>query len=113
MRHDRQLSLMILLALAGWMVASDAHQDSCHRRHSCPSDHNTYVCGDRGRCDQRPDNEFCVAGKPRAAGQQPSPSVIPSPAQIQTATVTRVIDGDTLQLIEFCESKRKSIAYAT
>jgi hypothetical protein len=40
-----------LLALCLWLSAASAHQDPCHRLHSCPSDHNTFVCGDKGRCD--------------------------------------------------------------
>jgi hypothetical protein len=89
MRHYRQLSLM-LLALAGWVVATSAHQDPCHRLHSCPSDHHTYVCGDKGRCDQCPDNEFCLAGKPRVASsvtpapapRSPSPSATTTPSAV-------------------------------
>jgi hypothetical protein len=51
---------------------SEAHQDPCHRLHSCPSDHNAYVCGDKGRCNQCPDNEYCQARQPRV-----TPSVNP------------------------------------
>ena len=75
-----------------------AHQDPCHRRHSCPPDPDTYVCGDKGRCEQCPDNEFCLAGKPRTSVQLPSRPTIPSPAQISRATVARVIAGDLLHL---------------
>jgi len=75
-----------------------AHQDACHRLHSCPPHPAPYICGDKGRCDQCPDNEFCLAGKPRASTQQPSPPAIPSPTQIRTATVARVVAADTLSL---------------
>jgi phosphatidylserine/phosphatidylglycerophosphate/cardiolipin synthase-like enzyme len=89
MRHYRPLSLM-LLALAGRVVATYAHQDPCHRLHSCPSDHNTYVCGDKGRCDQCPDNEFCLAGKPRLASS-PTPDPAPrSPSPSATTTPSAV-----------------------
>jgi hypothetical protein len=54
-----------LLPLCLWLSAASAHQDVCHRLHSCPSDHNTYVCGDKGRCDQCSDNQYCLAGKLR------------------------------------------------
>jgi micrococcal nuclease len=91
----RLMALMLVL-LTGGITSLEAHRHPCHRNHSCPPD--TYICGDKGRCDLCPDNEFCVAGKPRPAVQQPSPPATPSPAQIQTATVTRVIAGDTLQL---------------
>jgi phosphatidylserine/phosphatidylglycerophosphate/cardiolipin synthase-like enzyme len=89
MRHDRLLLLM-LLALAGWVVATYAHQDPCHRLHSCPSDHNTSVCGDKGRCDQCPDNQFCLAGKPRMASSPTSAPAPRSPAASATSTPSAV-----------------------
>jgi phosphatidylserine/phosphatidylglycerophosphate/cardiolipin synthase-like enzyme len=71
---------------------SDAHQDPCHRLHSCLSDPYTYVCGDTGRCDQCPDNQFCLASKPRLVA---SPGPIPVPpastsTQLSTANETTV-----------------------
>jgi len=94
------VAIVLAITVMQWSLSigiSYAHQDACHRRHSCPPDPAPYICGDRGRCDQCPDNEFCLAGKPRAA-QQPSAPAIPSPAQIQTATVAHVIAADTLSL---------------
>jgi hypothetical protein len=44
-------SLGALLWLGAWIVATHAHQDPCHRWHACPSNRQTYVCGDTGRCD--------------------------------------------------------------
>ncbi len=44
----------LLLCLG--LSAASAHQDPCHRLHSCPSDHHTDVCGDKGRGDQCPDH---------------------------------------------------------
>jgi len=97
--HQRMwYRLVVMLALVGWGVVSQAHQDPCHRRHSCPSDHGTYVCGDRGACEQCPDNPYCLAGQPRTA---PTPLVAPprpSAPQAPTVKVRRVIDGDTLEL---------------
>ena len=90
--------IFTMLQLSLSPCISHAHQDRCHRLHSCPPDPAPYVCGDKGRCDQCPDNEFCLAGKPRTSAQQPSPPAIPSPAQIQTATVARVTAADTLSL---------------
>jgi phosphatidylserine/phosphatidylglycerophosphate/cardiolipin synthase-like enzyme len=86
MRHRRQwvIMMVVLLWLMGWMSAARAHQDPCHRLHSCPSDHSTYVCGDRGRCDQCPDNQYCLAGKPRVAAS-PSPAPTP-PSSLPSAT---------------------------
>ena len=54
--------LWTLLLLRLGLRAASAHQDKCHRLHSCLSDHNTYVCGDKGRCDQCPDNQSRVGG---------------------------------------------------
>jgi phosphatidylserine/phosphatidylglycerophosphate/cardiolipin synthase-like enzyme len=76
----QRLAMVLMMAgltlLTGGIRDSAAHQDPCHRLHSCPSDHHTYVCGDKGRCDQCPDNQYCLAGKPRVAapGATPTPS---------------------------------------
>lgn len=35
-------------------VPVNAHQDGCHRWHSCPSDTGSYVCGDLGHACQYP-----------------------------------------------------------
>jgi micrococcal nuclease len=90
--------MIIVLQLSLSLCISHAHQDSCHRRHSCPPDPSPYICGDKGRCDQCPDNEFCLRGKPRTSAQPPSPPAIPSPTQIRTVTVAHVIAADTLSL---------------
>jgi endonuclease YncB( thermonuclease family) len=90
------LSISSVIALLS--AQCHAHQDPCHRLHSCPSDHHTYVCGDKGRCDQCLDNEFCLGRAPRAAAQKPTHPTPTPPAQIQTVLVKRVIDGDTLEL---------------
>jgi phosphatidylserine/phosphatidylglycerophosphate/cardiolipin synthase-like enzyme len=66
-RMEVGLIVLILVALAGVTLSAHAHQDSCHRLHRCPSDHNTYVCGDMGRGDRCPDHPYCLAGKPRLA----------------------------------------------
>jgi hypothetical protein len=66
------LILVSLAVVAGSLRSSEAHQDPCHRLHSCPSDHGTYVCGDKGRCDQCPDNDFCLGQKPRTATPSPT-----------------------------------------
>ena len=68
---------------------SNAHQDACHRLHSCPSDHNTYVCGDKGRCDQCPDNQFCLASKPRLAASPAPAPMTPAPTVTQPSTSGR------------------------
>src|SRR6266508_3101679 len=79
-----------LLPLCLWLSAASAHQDPCHRLHSCPSDHNTYVCGDKGRCDQCPNNQYCLAGKPRMASSPTPAPTQPSPQPMTTTTPSAV-----------------------
>jgi phosphatidylserine/phosphatidylglycerophosphate/cardiolipin synthase-like enzyme len=89
-RISTVLVIVSLTLLISGIRQSDAHQDPCHRLHSCPSDHNTYVCGDKGRCDQCSDNQFCLAGKPRlAASPAPAPSA-PTATQPSTSGGTTV-----------------------
>jgi phosphatidylserine/phosphatidylglycerophosphate/cardiolipin synthase-like enzyme len=84
------ISLVAMVLLGTWIVASHSHQDPCHRLHSCPSDRNSYVCGDKGRCDQCPDNQYCLAGKPRALSS-PSPTLVPlAPSPGATTTPSAV-----------------------
>jgi phosphatidylserine/phosphatidylglycerophosphate/cardiolipin synthase-like enzyme len=83
---------LILVAIAGLVLRAHAHQDPCHRLHSCPSDHNTYVCGDKGRCDQCPDNQFCIASTPRLAAS-PAPAPVPP---IPTVTQPSASCGTTV-----------------
>ena len=70
-----RLSPALFVVRAGVLLGAQAHQDPCHRLHACRSDHETYVRGDQGRCDQCPDNQFCLAGQPRVAA---SPSPVPA-----------------------------------
>ena len=48
-----------------------AHRSGCHSLHSCPSDSNTYICGDTGYCNFCPDNQYCFNGNPRV-GEPPT-----------------------------------------
>jgi micrococcal nuclease len=89
---------LVIMGLVGWVALATAHQDPCHRRHSCPSDHGTYICGDLGYCSQCPDNAHCLAGQPRAAARPPATLDTPAPAPAQMLTVQRVIDRDTMKL---------------
>ena len=64
--------LPILLLLMGIMTSGggvnlEVHRDPCHQQHSCPSDRHTYLCGDRGRCEQCPEHQFYQARQPRLA----------------------------------------------
>ncbi len=42
------LILVLLLVTVGVAAPAAAHQDGCHRWHSCPSDTGSYQCGDGG-----------------------------------------------------------------
>jgi phosphatidylserine/phosphatidylglycerophosphate/cardiolipin synthase-like enzyme len=80
------MSALFLVVLTGFILGAHAHQDPCHRRHACPSDSQAYVCGDKGRCDQCPDNPYCLAGKPRlTSSSTPAPA---PPAPLPSATTT-------------------------
>jgi len=92
MSQSRLLAILValMLGIIGWMAVPSAHQDPCHRLHSCPSDHGSYVCGDKGRCDQCPDNQYCLATKPRVASSS-NPATAPrSPALSATTMLSAV-----------------------
>ena len=40
----------------------------CRRMHSCPSENDSYVCGDRGYCSLCQNNNFCQGGKAKSGG---------------------------------------------
>jgi hypothetical protein len=86
------ISALFLVVLAGFILGAYAHQDPCHRLHSCPSDSSSYVCGDKGRCNQCPDNPYCLAGKPRlTSSPTPAPaSPAPWPSAITTPSAVTV-----------------------
>src|SRR5262249_55990754 len=77
-----RLAIVLIIAcltlVADGIHHGEAHQDPCHRLHSCPSDGHTYVCGDKGRRDQCPDNQYCLAGQLRPAASSPSTSIPPT-----------------------------------
>jgi hypothetical protein len=54
-RIGSRMSALFLVVLTGFIFGAQAHQGPCHRLHSCPSASSSYVCGDKGRCDQCPD----------------------------------------------------------
>jgi phosphatidylserine/phosphatidylglycerophosphate/cardiolipin synthase-like enzyme len=73
--HWRIIVLWLCMLVGNGGTLSESHQDPCHRLHSCPSDHGTYVCGDQGRCDQCPDNQYSLARTPRrASSSNPAPA---------------------------------------
>src|SRR3972149_11058756 len=81
-----------------------AHQNGCHRWHSCPSETGSYTCGDTGYCSQCPDNKYCKAGKPWFGSSSSSSksttnqnTICKGTAECITSKVTKIIDGDTIQ----------------
>jgi phosphatidylserine/phosphatidylglycerophosphate/cardiolipin synthase-like enzyme len=110
-----RLSLVSTVLLCMWCSLISAHQDPCHRLHSCPSDHGTYVCGDKGRCDRCPDNQYCLARKPRPASvSPPAParsSQVPSTATSPSSTTVCFTPGGncTDQIIEALDEAKRSI----
>jgi phosphatidylserine/phosphatidylglycerophosphate/cardiolipin synthase-like enzyme len=89
-RRLRHTSLGVMLWLGAWIVATHAHQDPCHRWHACPSDRQPYGCGDKGRCDQCPDNPYCLAGKSRVVSSTPPAVAPPAPSPSVTTTPSTV-----------------------
>jgi hypothetical protein len=95
--------LVLSLVLLGLrMTGIDARQDPCHRRHACPSEQGTCVCGDLGHCEQCP--AYCQGGKPRVAAQQtPLPGQPPSSkgeeASCPTVTVCFTPGGNYTEII--------------
>jgi hypothetical protein len=54
--------------------AASAHQNGCHRYHSCPSDTGSYTCGDLGYYT------YCGYGPPTAPAPAPTATRTPSPS---------------------------------
>jgi phosphatidylserine/phosphatidylglycerophosphate/cardiolipin synthase-like enzyme len=83
-RIIQRLAIVLIIAsltpLVDGIRHSEPHQDPCHRLHSCPSDRHTYVCGDKGRCAQCPDNQYCLAGKSRVTSSPNPASAPPAPS---------------------------------
>jgi endonuclease YncB( thermonuclease family) len=109
-RHARWfLSLFLVLVALSQVV--QAHRDSCHRYHRCPSDHGTYVCGDLRQCSQCPDNDYCLNHQPR---QQPHEASLPprpssttiAPREQWTGEVVGLTDGDTFDILRDGKSVR-------
>lgn len=87
--------------LLGMVTPADAHRSGCHRWHSCPSDHGTYVCGDLGRCSGCPDNDYCLARQPRRTAQEeerrsssPGEQAGVLPKDVWTCPATHSIKGN-------------------
>ena len=92
MTHRRRHAIVALVLILGCLgiLRVEAHEDPCHRWHACPSDSQTYVCGDKGRCDQCPDNQYCLAGTSRVVSSTPPAVAPPAPSPSVTTTPSAV-----------------------
>ncbi len=102
---NKPLTFILLFLLIS--LSAHAHRSGCHSKHSCPSDNQSYICGDIGHCSQCPDNLYCKDGQPRSTETKNflAPSYnTPQSGNLNTSspnyfrTVIHVIDGDTLVL---------------
>jgi endonuclease YncB( thermonuclease family) len=100
------LAIILILMLFAPLGAY-AHRDGCHSKHSCPSDTDSYVCGDKGYCSECPDNKYCKAGKPVSKIQINAAKAVATKAEVPhcigntlciKGKVKGIIDGDTLQI---------------
>jgi phosphatidylserine/phosphatidylglycerophosphate/cardiolipin synthase-like enzyme len=89
-RRHRAILVLMLILLGTSLTGLDAHQDPCHRRHSCPSDQGTYVCGDLGHCDQCPGTPYCQGRQPMPTAQQTPLPTPPLSSRLQEATCATV-----------------------
>lgn len=111
----RILTWSVAVTLTGFLLLPDigyAHRSGCHRWHSCPSDRGTYVCGDTGHCNYCPDNQYCQAGRPRAAAapqEKATKPVTPQPlaAGVLAGRVVQVADGDTITVLDAVNTQHR------
>ncbi|WP_425557222.1 SH3 domain-containing protein [Deinococcus carri] len=72
---------------------AQAHRDGCHRWHSCPSDHGTYVCGDLGYTSGCPTSE-----RPQPVAVPATPAAPPvSGSTRRTTTSLNLREGPSAQ----------------
>lgn len=105
------LVLMMFVAIIPLQTSlSYAHQNGCHRWHSCPSDSGSYVCGDLGYDTYCPKNIAPKYEPPKETKVQPKPAEKTAPnygsnraatscsgtALCTTDKVTKIVDGDTI-----------------
>jgi hypothetical protein len=74
------IAILLFMLVGSGIAMIEAHRSGCHRWHSCPSDHGTYICGDLGDCSQCPDNEYCLGDKAQATTKPPAKPATPNPA---------------------------------
>src|SRR5215216_1338324 len=85
-----KIYLLALFLFLLFTSSVSAHQDGCHRWHSCPSDTGSYTCGDLGY------TSGCGGSAPVQSYMAPTtppiaiPTIIPTriPTRIRTTTLT-------------------------
>ena len=81
MKRVGAVFLVLAIGVLGlsWLRPAAAHQDGCHRYHSCPADDGSYRCGDLGYvCDTRGTAADPALASRGASAANPAPS--PAPA---------------------------------
>lgn len=114
-RVVRRIILILVIAVAAAAATASvaiAHSNSCHSRHSCPSDHHSYIwydgngagwdCARPGseKLNGRENTDIVYDGRTYhcyAAGSTAPPQT-PSPPSATSGRVARVVDGDTIKL---------------
>jgi hypothetical protein len=88
-----KIYLLALLLFLVFASSVSAHQDGCHRWHSCPSDTGSYVCGDLGYDSECPYQYVALpTSTPKALPTTRKIWVTPLPTSTFTPTVTPTID---------------------
>ena len=88
----KYLTLLFALALIVLPWEASSHRSGCQRWHSCPSDRDTYICGDRGYCSQCPDNQYCLNRNPRRASKQDRGGKTQSSRDLSALTFDEILE---------------------
>jgi len=89
------IQILFLTSIIFVPILVDAHQDGCHRWHSCPSDSGSYTCGDTGNCSECYDNAYCKDRQVR--GLEPMKSF--EPIQTKTDDAMRASDYGRIAVV--------------
>lgn len=96
----------LLLASLGVGGFASAHQNGCHRWHSCPSDTGSYVCGDLGY------TTFCPTIVPEIPSKMTQdPPIVPQPVTATTPVDrigTNILDGTVESILTIPKAKKTS-----
>ncbi|GEM_PF-1922023 len=108
--------LIAILILSISQMPAFAHQNGCHRWHSCPSDTGSYICGDTGYCSECPDNQYCKNSMPidsstvtytNPTATPTTPTTIPPTPTQPTPTVPTTPSPSTTQIPSWIKNNAK------